>query len=228
MPIWKSMYSLPSTSQTWQRLPRARYFGATPRTYWPGPLARVWVPAGISPSARAYQASERAMSGKDSSSRTALGIASPLGRMGAPTRNVDQRLFENRPGAQGAHLADLRQHLAGNGRPGEALVREHVGEQRGLEPALAERNRLQAAEHAMAHHHLGHDRVEAAGLEVVLDRHQQAGAARGAQHRRLVDRLQAAHVYPPPRHPLLLHPPPHAHPPPHPPPRPPSLHPPHP
>src|SRR6202035_1553585 len=97
MPIWKSMYSLPSTPQTWQPLPRARYFGATPRTYWPGPLARVWVPAGIRPSARAYQASELEMSGKDSSSRTALGIALPPGRVGgAPTRDVDQRLVQNR------------------------------------------------------------------------------------------------------------------------------------
>src|SRR5262245_3748138 len=59
----QSMYSLPSASQ--MRAPRARSanLGAIPRTYCPAPLASVWVAAGIRSTARAYNASERAITG---------------------------------------------------------------------------------------------------------------------------------------------------------------------
>src|ERR1700692_4762007 len=61
----KSMNSLPSTSHTCESLPRCKYFGATPATYCPGPLASVWVWPGINPVARAYHSSERAITGSD-------------------------------------------------------------------------------------------------------------------------------------------------------------------
>src|SRR5215467_5891756 len=67
MAMLRSTNSLPSTSHTWEPLPRCRYLGATPLTYWPGPLASVCVYAGISPVARAYHSFERAVTGSDRS-----------------------------------------------------------------------------------------------------------------------------------------------------------------
>src|SRR5262245_62134935 len=70
----RSMNSFPSTSHTCEPLPRCRYFGATPPTYWPGPLASVCVAAGISAAPRAYHSFERVMTGSTRSSVATSGM----------------------------------------------------------------------------------------------------------------------------------------------------------
>src|SRR5215813_10219826 len=68
----KSMNSLPSTSQTCEPLPRCKYFGATPATCCPGPLASVCVWPGMSPVERAYHSSERVITGSERSTWATL------------------------------------------------------------------------------------------------------------------------------------------------------------
>src|SRR3989338_1818613 len=55
----KSMYSLPSTSQTWLPCPRAKKTGDAPWTSWLGPLLNVCEHEGISRSAFALRERER-------------------------------------------------------------------------------------------------------------------------------------------------------------------------
>src|SRR6476660_2390069 len=52
------MYSLPSTSHTWQPLPRCRNLGETPSTNCDGALLSVCVPPGITRCARSHRRSD--------------------------------------------------------------------------------------------------------------------------------------------------------------------------
>ena len=56
-----SMYSFPSTSQTWTPEP-ALDDGAMPSGYWSSPLAYVWAPPGISACSRSLSSTERSRS----------------------------------------------------------------------------------------------------------------------------------------------------------------------
>src|SRR6185369_535686 len=172
------MYSLPSTSHTWHPLPRCRYLGATPRTNCPGPLASVCVPAGINPAARAQRASDWVIVGSGCSCGSVMV----------------------------ANLPELAEDPRREARAAEALMVEHCGEEGGLEPARAEMDRMHPAGHAVAQQHLGDDRSQAAGAEVVLDRHREARAADRFDDRLLVDRRQGAQVHQAHRNPLLFEP----------------------
>src|SRR5262245_52099266 len=173
----KSMNSLPSTSQTCEPLPRCKYFGATPATYCEGPLASVCVQAGMRPLARAYHSSDRTITGRRSTWAIS-GINTPSCVVVRCERG-----------------GNAPRELIGR----KALALEHVGEQRRSEPAAVQRDRVQSNGDMIRRRHLGHDRREPAGGEMVLDRDDQRRLARGRENRRLVGWLQRPHVHEPRR-----------------------------
>src|SRR5262245_8648650 len=117
----KSMNSLPSTSQTCEPLPLWRYFGATPATYCPGPFASVCVQAGMSPVARAYHASDWAMTGNRRST--------------SATSDMDRT---SRFVARHERGGDASRELLRR----KAFTLENVGEERRSKPAAGERDRV--------------------------------------------------------------------------------------
>src|SRR5262245_59042539 len=144
----RSMNSLPSTSHTCAPLPRCRYLGATPPTYWPGPLASVCVPAGMSASARAYHSLERVMTGSRRSAVATSGMGITSGFLAARKRSGDA----------------LREPLGG-----KSFVVENVGEQCRTEPPAGQRYRMQSDGDLIRGGDLGDDRRETADGKVVLD-----------------------------------------------------------
>src|SRR5262245_33125133 len=137
----RSMNSLPSTSHTCEPLPRCRYFGATPPTYWPGPLASVCVPAGMSGIARAYQSLDRVNTGSERSTVATSGMG------------ITSRVLAGGIGGGDAPRQLLR---------GKPFALEHVGEQRRYEPPAGQRDRMQPNSDVVRGGHLGNDRGEPA------------------------------------------------------------------
>src|SRR5262245_36048022 len=156
----RSTNSLPSTSHTCEPLPRCKYFGATPPTYWPGPLASVCVPAGIRARARAYHSLERVITGSARSTVAMSGMDKPSGflasgkRSGDPSREMLRR---------------------------KTFTFEDVGKKSRSEPPPGQGNRMQSNGNLVRRRDLGHDRREPANGEVILDRNDQLLVARRSE-----------------------------------------------
>src|SRR5262249_54278652 len=155
MAMLRSMYSLPSTSHTCAPLPRARYFGATPRTHWPGPFASVWVPPGIRPMERSKIWFERVMLGDVGFCRFDMTMPLAGGRL-APKFGGD---------------------LRSDRFAGETFGLEHAGEETGGEPALRERQREDPTREPPSQQDLGDDGVEASREEVIFHGDRELGLA---------------------------------------------------
>src|SRR6266536_2836097 len=144
--IDRSMYSLPSTSHTWAPRPPSRYFGAMPRTHWPGPLARVCVPAGMSCRARAKYSSDLVMDGK-LRARCCLSI-------------MRRPLFAAR---------QLIRNGIRDRRGGQTLRCDHVRQKPRAKVAAVKAERNKRHPRLFAREGLGDDRIQAARHQVVLD-----------------------------------------------------------